>query len=92
MRISYLVLTLAALLACATSLRVGAPSTGSGTAQLPSNVVLTADMRFPQGSSAEKSHEGYVTMDDGARIFYQVVGDGPQTVVIPGRLFLIHTL
>src|ERR1700758_842192 len=25
-------------------------------------------------------------------LFYQVVGNGPETVVIPGRLFLIHTL
>jgi proline iminopeptidase len=61
-------------------------------AHLPANVVSFADTQLLQGSPTEKSQEGYVTMDDGTRIFYQVVGDGPQTVVIPGRLFLIHTL
>jgi proline iminopeptidase len=87
MRRTYLILTLAPLLACATSLPVRTPSTGSRVAQLPSDVVSSADTQ-----PTEKSHEGYLTMDDGARIFYQVVGDGPQTVVIPGRLFLIHSL
>jgi len=31
---------------------------------------------------------GYVTAHDGARLFYQKVGDGPQKVIIPGGLFL----
>jgi pimeloyl-ACP methyl ester carboxylesterase len=36
--------------------------------------------------------EGFVTSSDGVHLFYQVVGDGRATLVIPGRLFLIHTL
>ncbi|MGA8075098.1 MAG: alpha/beta hydrolase [Candidatus Acidiferrales bacterium] len=59
---------------------------------MSSNVLSSSAAQLPQGSPAEKNHEGYVTTDDGVRIFYQVVGDGPQTVVLPGRLFLIHTL
>jgi proline iminopeptidase len=34
--------------------------------------------------------EGYVTPPDGARLYYQVVGDGPQIVLIPGHLFLLR--
>jgi proline iminopeptidase len=47
-------------------------------------------------SSAYKSpnrpQQGFVVTSDGVHLFYQVVGNGPETVVIPGRLFLIHTL
>lgn len=32
--------------------------------------------------------EGHVTADDGTRLFYRKVGNGPQTVVIPAGLFL----
>jgi len=39
-----------------------------------------------------QAQEGFVTTSDGVHLFYQVVGDGPETVIIPGRLFLIHTL
>ncbi|HKY03894.1 MAG TPA: alpha/beta hydrolase [Blastocatellia bacterium] len=39
----------------------------------------------PLGISVE---EGYVTTDDGTRLFYQKTGNGPQKVIIPGRLFL----
>ena len=35
-----------------------------------------------------KIEEGYVPTDDGTRLFYQKVGTGKQTVIIPGRLFL----
>ena len=92
MRSSYLVLAMAPLLACATSLHISPASSESARTPLPSNVLSTAAAQLPQGSPAEKYHEGYVTTDDGIRIFYQVVGDGPQTVVLPGRLFLFHTL
>lgn len=32
--------------------------------------------------------EGYVMTDDGVRLFYQKLGDGPTAVIIPGRLWL----
>ena len=32
--------------------------------------------------------QGYIATDDGTRLFYQKVGNGPQKVIIPGRLFL----
>jgi pimeloyl-ACP methyl ester carboxylesterase len=31
---------------------------------------------------------GYITAHDGARLFYEKVGSGPRTVIIPGGLFL----
>jgi pimeloyl-ACP methyl ester carboxylesterase len=53
-------------------------------------------MLAPELSSADKRpnrpQEGFVITSDGVHLFYQVVGNGPETVVIPGRLFLIHTL
>ena len=27
--------------------------------------------------------EGYITTDDGVRLFYQKIGDSPETVIIP---------
>jgi proline iminopeptidase len=39
-----------------------------------------------------RPQEGFVSTSDGVHLFYQVVGNGPETVVVPGRLFLIHTL
>lgn len=50
----------------------------------------------PEPSSADRTAnrlpEGFVITSDGVHLFYQVVGNGPETVLIPGRLFLIHTL
>ncbi len=50
----------------------------------------------PEPSSADwtanRLPEGFVITSDGVHLFYQVVGKGPETVLIPGRLFLIHTL
>jgi proline iminopeptidase len=45
-----------------------------------------------EGSNSANTHEGYITTEDGVRLFYQVVGDGPQTILIPGRLFLFDAL
>ena len=39
-----------------------------------------------------KPQEGVVVTNDGVHLFYEVIGNGPETVVIPGRLFLIHAL
>jgi proline iminopeptidase len=34
--------------------------------------------------------EGYLTTADGLRLFYQTLGAGPQTIVIPNGLYLLH--
>jgi pimeloyl-ACP methyl ester carboxylesterase len=39
---------------------------------------------------ALKVDEGYVATDDGTRLFYQKVGKGSQTLLIPGRLFVFE--
>jgi hypothetical protein len=51
-----------------------------------------AKMRFvvpsqPQGATdktANRPQEGYVITSDGVHLFYQVVSNGPETVVLPG--------
>jgi pimeloyl-ACP methyl ester carboxylesterase len=37
---------------------------------------------------ARAQSEGFLTMADGARLFYRRLGSGPQTVIIPASLFL----
>jgi pimeloyl-ACP methyl ester carboxylesterase len=32
--------------------------------------------------------EGYISTDDGARLFYRSVGDGPKTILIPNGIYL----
>ncbi len=54
--------------------------------------VTSSPPREPGKESSDRVQEGFVVTGDGVHIFYQVVGDGPETIVIPGRLFLIHTL
>ncbi len=41
-----------------------------------------------ENSRSLKVEEGYVPTDDGTRLFFQKVGAGKQTVIIPGGLFL----
>lgn len=41
-----------------------------------------------KNSGKLKIEEGYIPTDDGTRLFYQKVGNGKQTVIIPGALFL----
>ena len=41
-------------------------------------------------STSPKIDEGYVPTNDGTRLFYQKVGNGKQTVIIPGGLFLFE--
>jgi pimeloyl-ACP methyl ester carboxylesterase len=36
--------------------------------------------------------EGYITVDDGLRLYYRTVGDGPETVIIPGACWLADVL
>lgn len=38
------------------------------------------------------TEEGFLTTPDGVRLFYQKVGNGPQTVILPGGLFLYPDL
>ena len=38
-----------------------------------------------------KPREEYVTADDGVRLFVQIVGDGPDAVIIPNRVYLADT-
>jgi len=45
-----------------------------------------------QSSSAQPVEEGYVSTEDGTRLFYQKVGHGRRTVIIPGALFLFNDL
>jgi proline iminopeptidase len=54
--------------------------------------VIALTLAIPLAGQVPRDGAGFVTADDGARLYYEVVGDGPQTVVIPGRLFLLHSL
>lgn len=49
---------------------------------------------LPQGASSLsaplKAETGYVTSEDGVRLYYAKIGNGPKKVIIPGRLFLFH--
>ena len=38
------------------------------------------------------SAEAYVTTDDGVRLYYRVVGDGPETVIVPLASYHRRTL
>ena len=59
---------------------------------LGSGSIFAAKARQPFNRRAKptnpKVEEGYVPTDDGTRLFYQKVGSGKQTVIIPGGLFL----
>jgi pimeloyl-ACP methyl ester carboxylesterase len=46
---------------------------------------LAQDRQKEPGPRVE---EGYISTDDGTRLFYRKIGAGPQTVIIPGDLFL----
>src|SRR4249919_3399968 len=38
-----------------------------------------------------KPIEDYVTTDDGVRLYVQIVGNGPDVVIIPNRVYLADT-
>jgi pimeloyl-ACP methyl ester carboxylesterase len=40
--------------------------------------------------ASQTVQSGYVLSDDGIRLYYAKVGNGRQTVILPGRLFLFH--
>jgi len=74
--ISFVASVLAAAELSSAKMRLAAPLQQTGVAE----------------KDANRPQEGFVVTSDGVHLFYQVVGNGPETVVIPGRLFLIHTL
>ncbi|MEW6738176.1 MAG: alpha/beta hydrolase [Acidobacteriota bacterium] len=69
------------------------------TSMMPPNLVAQNHKPIINDQSAQKTaeqnrqteirvDEGYVTTDDGVRLFYQKIGNGASTVIIPGGLFL----
>ncbi len=57
--------------------------------------VFENDRRLPRTARSSRAlhvGEGYVTTDDGVRLFYQKVGSGGPTVIVPGRLFVFDYL
>ena len=48
--------------------------------------------RTAQNTGARRVEQGYVTIDDGVRLFYEKAGRGVRTVIIPGRLFVFDDL
>jgi len=50
-------------------------------------LLLSVSVRMAAAQSSALS-EGFVTASDGVRLYYQKVGNGPQVVLLPGRLFL----
>jgi pimeloyl-ACP methyl ester carboxylesterase len=52
-------------------------------------LLLTAASGIGQTpSDAPQTQDGYVTTTDGVRLFYQKVGNGTPSVIVPARLFL----
>lgn len=49
-------------------------------------LLLAACLAGP--AAAQSVDEGYLMSDDGLKIFYRKVGNGSQTVILPGALFL----
>lgn len=45
-----------------------------------------------QQQAPEEPTEGYVTMDDGVRLYYRSLGSGTQTVVVPMAVYLADAL
>jgi proline iminopeptidase len=65
--------------------------------QIPATIALAFALLVPltacapRGNSTAKgtgASEGFITADDGVKLFYRKVGNGPQTVVIPADLFM----
>jgi len=65
--------------------------------QIPATIALAVALLVPMTACAPRGNstaketsapEGFITADDGVKLFYRKVGNGPQTVVIPGDLYL----
>jgi proline iminopeptidase len=55
-------------------------------------LVSTAAPTLGQGAREVSVTEGYVTAEDGTRLFYKTIGDGPEQIVVPVGLFLEEAL
>ncbi|MGH7589411.1 MAG: alpha/beta fold hydrolase [Gemmatimonadota bacterium] len=55
-------------------------------------VVSTAAPGLGQEAREVSVAEGYVTAEDGTRLFYKTIGDGPEQIVVPVGLFLEEAL
>lgn len=49
---------------------------------------LLAVVALSTGASGQAAREGFVTADDGVRLYYRIVGSGAQTVIVPAALYL----
>jgi pimeloyl-ACP methyl ester carboxylesterase len=74
----------------AIALAASALNSASGRACV--SVQVIASQKTEVSAAGDMDVEGYITTADGVRLFCRVVGDGPQTVLIPGRLFLFDAL
>ncbi|HEV2195528.1 MAG TPA: alpha/beta hydrolase [Candidatus Acidoferrum sp.] len=52
--------------------------------------MCSATSLYGQQSVPLKAETGYLTTKDGVRLYYAEVGNGPKTVIIPGRLFMFR--
>lgn len=55
-------------------------------------IAVATSLASAPSALAQPAREGFVTAEDGIRLFYRVEGDGPQTVIVPGALFLERDL
>jgi proline iminopeptidase len=55
-----------------------------------SAAAATPQSGAPTASTPSKLEEGYVTTNDGTRLFYQKVGRGSQVVILPLRLYTLE--
>jgi proline iminopeptidase len=59
-------------------------------------LAVIAGLGWPGGTQAAEARppvsEGFVPTPDGVRLFYEAVGDGRRTVLVPARLFLRRRL
>jgi pimeloyl-ACP methyl ester carboxylesterase len=53
-------------------------------------LLLAALAGLGQRTSAQQVQTGFVTTPDGVKLFYQRVGRGDHTVIVPASLFLFH--
>jgi pimeloyl-ACP methyl ester carboxylesterase len=78
--------------ASATSLATGRPEPPTPTRQVTQLILLLAVAVGAMQRPPAPPDSGYVTTPDGVKLYYQEVGSGTETVIVPGRLFLIKAL
>jgi proline iminopeptidase len=60
----------------------------TATAAIMTSLALAVSVA---ATTAPKVEEGYVSTDDGTRLFYRKIGSGPQVVIIPLQLYTFET-